>query len=339
MAGAHPADIGVFVGTDNAPEGPAALLALDEGGKEELVALPLLVDLKGLSPGLHNLLGLAEGVGINDLQVGAVHHHPLALVPVGPPSGEEVGDLLLAVDDFAGVERVGEDAADCILGPLTAPLGFAPPVVEHGGDFGYAVSLLDVPLVHLADDDRFLLVDGEVEIVPDDLVVAVDDVGHSPLFGVHLLAELDPLGGVGALLLGQGAEDGEHKFAVAHAGHVGGEKLGLDAQGFELADALEQVHRVAGKAGDVLYHHHVEKAVLGVGQHAEELPAVFDFGARDALVRVEADQIVPGALGVLGEKLFLGLQTVELIGLVGRDPAVSGDIHSCNLPSSVCIVR
>ena len=36
-------------------------------------------------------------------------------------------------------------------------------------------------------------------IVPDGFVVAVDDIGNPSLLGVQLLAELHPLGGVGAL--------------------------------------------------------------------------------------------------------------------------------------------
>ena len=94
---------------------------------------------------------------------------------------------------------------------------------------------------------------------------------------------------------------------------------------------MQEVHGVSGKPGDVLDHHHLEEALLSVGHHPQKLLAVFDFCAGDALVGVEADQVVPGALGVLGEEAFLGLQAVQLVLFVGGDTAVGGDVHGFHL--------
>lgn len=87
VAGADPADIGVFVGADGTPEGPAALLAFDKGGKQVFVALALLVHLERLAAGLHNLLRLFKGFRVDDPQVRAVNHHPLRSVLVRPLAG------------------------------------------------------------------------------------------------------------------------------------------------------------------------------------------------------------------------------------------------------------
>ena len=87
MAGADPADIGVFVGTDGAPEGPAALLALDEGGEQVFVALPFFIHFERLAAGLHDLLGPLKGFRVNDPQVWPLHHHPFRSVLVRPLAG------------------------------------------------------------------------------------------------------------------------------------------------------------------------------------------------------------------------------------------------------------
>ncbi len=263
-----------------------------------LVALPLVVGAECLMPGVKNLLGPLEGFRRDDLQLGLVHHDPVILGLVRPLAGEKVADLLLAIDYLAGVQLVGDDAADGVLAPGAVALGAQAALVEGVGDFSGSGTFLGVHMENLADDFCLILVDGKVEIVADGLVVAEDDVGDPALLGVHLLAELDTLGGVGTLLLGQRAEDGQHKLAVAHAGHVGGEKLGLDAQGFQLADALEQVDGVPGETANVLDHHHVKQVVLGIGHHAQEFLAVLDLCAGDALVGVEAHKHVAGAAGV-----------------------------------------
>ena len=166
-----------------------------------------------------------------------------------------------------------------------------------------------------------------MEAVPGAFAVAVDQIGHLAPLGVDPLAELDALGHIGRLLLGQGPEEGQHELALPQGVHPRREKQGLDAQGLQPPHALEQVHRVAGQAGDVLDHQHLEEAPLRVRHHLLELDAAADLGAGEALVGVEPDQGVAGALGVLDEKALLGLQTAQLVGLVRGDPAVGGDVH------------
>ena len=55
----------------------------------------------------------------------------LVLRLVLPAAGEEVRNLLLAVDDLAGVELVRENAADRVLAPVAAALGLDAAGVEH----------------------------------------------------------------------------------------------------------------------------------------------------------------------------------------------------------------
>ena len=208
VTGADPAYIGVFIGADGTPERPAALLTLDEGREQVLIALPLPSDLESTVPGVQDFLCLLEGFIVNDAQLGLVHHDPVSFVPVRPLSGEEVRDLLLAIDDLPGIQLVSEDMPHSVLAPLAVAFGLQATLVEHIGNLGGAVALLGVPVIDLPDDSSLLLVDGQVEVVADGLVVAVDDVWDTPLLGVQLLAELHPLGGVGTLLLSQRTEDG-----------------------------------------------------------------------------------------------------------------------------------
>ena len=221
------------------------------------------------------------------------------------------------------------------MAPLTVSFGAQAPLVEEHRDFSGAIAFLYIPMKNLADHVGFFLIDGEVEVIADGLVIAIDNVGDPAFFGVHLFAELDPFGSIGAFLLCQRAKDGQHKLAVAHTGHVGSQKLGLDAKGFQLADILQQINRVAGKAGDVLDHHHLKETVLSVRHHPQKFFAVFGLCAGDALIGVQADQIVAGALGILHKESFLRCQAVQLIFFVGGDPAVSGNVHTDSFSQNV----
>ena len=327
VAGANPADVGILVCPDGTPEGPAALLTFNDGGEGVFVALPGALCLELPAPLPHDTLGLFEGLLVDNTEVGAFHHHPLLGVPLHPLAGQEIGDLLLPVDDLAGVQLVGQHMANAVLVPGAVPFRFQSPLIEHGGDFGGTVPLAYIPLEDLAQNRRFLLVDGQIEVVAVGLVVAVDEVGDSPLLGVHLFAEFDALGGVGALLLRHRPQQGQDEFAVAHAGHVGCEKLSLDAQLFQASDVLQQVHRVSGEAGDVLHHDKVKQSLFSVRHHAEEFLAVLDLSAGDALIGVEADEMVAGALDVFVKEAFLHLKAVELVFFVRGDSTVGGNVH------------
>ena len=211
---------------------------------------------------------------------------------------------------------------------MAGPLCPQAALVEEDGDFRRPVAVLDVPLVNLADNRRFFLVDRKVEVIPDGLIISVDDVRDAALFRVHFLAEFHALGGVRAFFLCQRPEDGQHKVAVAHAGHVGGQKLRFNPQRFQLADVLQEVNGVPGKAGNIFYHDHIKQAMLRIRHHAQKLFPILDFRPGNALVCVKAYKVVPGAFGIFGEEFFLRFQAVELILFVGGNTAVSGDVHS-----------
>ena len=288
--------------------------------------------LEGLGTRAQDLQRLLKELRLDDAQLRPVGDHPLVLRPLLAAAGQEVRDLLLAVDDLARVELVRQDAADRVLAPVAAALGFDPAGVETVCDLRRTEAVLRVPAVDLADDLRLLRVDCKIKVVALGLVVAEDDVRHAALLGIDLLAEFDALGGIRALLLRQRTEDREDEFGVAHAGHVRRQKLRLDAEGLELADVLQQVHGVAREAGDVLHHDHVEQPALRVLHHAEEFLAVFDLRPGEPLVGIESDEVVPRTLGVLGKKRLLRLQTVELVLLIRGDPAISGNVHGVSLP-------
>ena len=136
VAGADPADIGVFISADGAAERPAAVLALDQRGEQILVAVALPFHFEGLGARAQDLLRLLEDLRLDDPQLRAVGNHPLVLGLVRAAAGEEVRDLhlLLTVDDLAGVELVRENAADRVLAPVAAALGLDAAGVEHVRD-------------------------------------------------------------------------------------------------------------------------------------------------------------------------------------------------------------
>ena len=322
---ADPANICILIGPTDPPERPAALFADDEGGEEIFVAVALFLEMKHIIPRLHQRAGPVKKLVTDDPQIRLFHHQPVRFLPVHTRTGEEIRHLLLAVDDLAGVEGIGEDAADGLLVPAAAPLGLEPPAVQHVRDLAGAVALLQIPGVDLTDDGSLLGVDGEAEIVSDGLVIAVNKVGDFPFFSVDALAELDALGGVAGFFLGQGTKNGKDKLTVTHGSHVRGQEHGLDAQGFQAADALQQVHRVAGQAGDVLHHEDLEHPTLSIQHHLLEFLAVLDLGAGDALVGIEPDQVMSVFLCVFHEEVFLDGKAVELVRLVRGNAAVRGD--------------
>ena len=203
-----------------------------------------------------------------------------------------------------------------------------PSLIEEDRDFCRPVTILDVPLVNLADNRRFFLIDCKVEVVADSFIIPIDNVGDSAFFCVHFLAEFHAFRGVRAFFLRQRTEDCQDKFAVAHTGHIGGQKLRFNPQRFQLADILQKVNRVPGKAGNIFYHDHIKEAMLRIRHHTQKLFPVLDFRPGNALVCVKARKVIPGASGIFGEEFFLRFQAVELIFFVGGNTAVGGDVHS-----------
>ena len=89
-------------------------------------------------------------------------------------------------------------------------------------------------------------------------VVAVEQPRHPPLLGVEAFAKLYAAAEVGALLLSQSPKQGEYKLRFPQAVHIGGEKAGIHPQVFEGPHALEEIHCIAGKSGNIFHHHQVE---------------------------------------------------------------------------------
>lgn len=90
---------------------------------------------------------------------------------------------------------------------------------------------------------------------------------------------------------------------------------------------MEEIDGVAGETGDIFNHDHVEAAAAGVAHETKKFFAVFDFSAGNTLVGVEFDEVMAVFGGVVGEEFFLGFEAVELVGGVGGNAAVGGDVH------------
>lgn len=323
---ANPADVCIAVGAADPAERPAALAALNQGGKQMLIAVASVVRVKCLIPGCQERSGLPELCVADDPQLRTLADEPLGGVPADARAGEKIGDLLLAVDDLAGVDGIGQNAADCVLAPIAAALGFEATPVQLAGNFTGAAAIGKVPAKDLLNDGGFLGIDGQMKIVAHDLVVAVDQIGHPALFRVHVFAEFDAFGRVGGFLLRQRAEHGENELAVSHGMHVDGEKNGFDPQRLQMPDALQKVDGVAGKTRDVLDHDHLEKPPFGIRHHLLKFSAAPDFCAGKTFVGVDADKVVAGFLRIFHEELLLRFQTVELILLFCGDAAVCCDV-------------
>lgn len=150
---------------------------------------------------------LLKGFRINDPQIRAVNHHPLRSILVRPLAGQKIGDFLLAVNDFPRIEFVGKDAAYPVLTPLAIPLCPQPSLIEEDRDFCRTVTILDVPLVNLADNRCFFLIDCKVEVVADSFIIPIDNVGDTAFFCVHFLTKFHALRGVRTFFLCQRPED------------------------------------------------------------------------------------------------------------------------------------
>lgn len=325
---ADPAGVGAPVGSLDPPEGPAAVLAADQGRKQMAAVFTTVLPVKGQIPGAADLPGGLEVLGGDDLQLRTVRNQPVLPWTRRSFTGEEVPDFFLAVDDFSGVYGVLQNAAHGVLTPRPALFGTQPLTVQQSRNLPRAAAVLYVQTVNLSDNSRFPLVDGQMEVIAGGLVVAVHQIGYPAPLGVDAFAEFDALGHIGGFLLCQRAEQGQDKFAVTHGVHICGEKQRLDAQCFQTADALQQVYRVPGQTGDVLDDQYGKKTPLRVLHHLQKGFAAPDLRAGNAFVRVEACQGLSGPGGVGGEKRFLRFQTVQLVGLVRGYPAVSGNVHS-----------
>ena len=103
MPRAHPADIGILIGADCAAERPSTLFAFYQRRKQILVALSFSVHLERLAARLHDLLCPFKQFRLDNTQFRPLYDAPLSFILFGTPSGQEICDLLLSVDDLARV--------------------------------------------------------------------------------------------------------------------------------------------------------------------------------------------------------------------------------------------
>lgn len=122
------------------------------------------------------------------------------------------------------------------------------------------------------------------------------------------------------------AEDGQNELRIPHVSHVCGEKQSFNAERFQFADVLQQVNGITGKPGDVLDQYLFEQAAFSVLHEPQKLFSVLRFCAGDSFVRIEPYQGITVFSRILGKKVLLCLQRVQLVEFVGGDPAISGNV-------------
>ena len=98
---------------------------------------------------------------------------------------------------------------------------------------------------------------------------------------------------------------------------------------------MQRIHRIPGKAADVLDRHHIKQSGFRILQKPLEFLPLFQGCSADALIRVHAEQFVTVPPGVFSEKFFLMIQTVKLFLFIRGDTAIGGNFHLQS--ASVCL--
>ena len=241
-------------------------------------------------------------------------------------SCQVVFHLVLVVDVVAAVDGICEDAVDGGRGPLTPLLGHIPQPVELLGNGTAAQPLVHIQSENFAHHQSLFRADGQLKIVNP--VVAIEESRYPPLLGVEAFAKLHAAAEVGTLLLSQGPKHSEYKLRLPQAVHIGSEKAGIHPQLFERPHTLEKIHRIAGKSGDILYHHQVEGMAGGVPEQSLKLLSFPHLGAGNPLVCIDPHQLISVGPGVGLKKLLLIGQTVQLLFFGGGHPAISCNSHA-----------
>ena len=303
--------------------------ALNQRGKGMLGAVSArhkrLAGIVLSAPGRHDFLGFLKRLRRDDRPGGAPVTELFLLGKPDLPAGEIILNFVFVIYQNPAVNGIHQNPANAPGIPVAAKLGFIPIAVEGRADGAAPQPLVVVEGKNLADNSGFAGVDFQGEVV--DSVVTENPLGDAAFFGIDFFTPFDALGKIAAFLLRHGGEQGENKLAVPHGVHVGGEKQGADAHGFELSDALQGVHGVPRETANVLDHHHVEQPQLGVPEKPLEFLPLFQAGSADPLVGVKPNQLMVAAFGVFDEKFLLMVQTVELFVLVRGNAAIGGNPH------------
>ncbi|HEX9728347.1 MAG TPA: hypothetical protein VGA37_07590 [Gemmatimonadales bacterium] len=285
-----------------------AARALDDAGKEPLVAVVPLASLQVLVPFLEDLVRLLEEHLRYERVVLALVEH-------------------LAPADLAHVDRILEHVEDDAPAPLPAVAVPVAGLVELVADRRRALLPEGVHLEHLADDERLVLVDDQALLRFEREAVGHVAAHEVSALGLLLHPDLRPFDDGRVLELCEDAEHLEHHLP----GGVGGvERLGDaledDAVLRELVHHLGEFADLAGEAVHAEDEERVERLGLGVVEHLlEARPVHVGAGLGVAVDLVELPVVVPLRLAEGLEPLLLRAERVLLVVLVGRDAGVEGD--------------
>nr|WP_262324441.1 hypothetical protein [Acidiferrimicrobium sp. IK] len=256
-----------------------------------------------------DLAGEVEGLRIDERRVG----------------GGMVG---VAKEDLAEVDPVAQHGEHGHVVPRLACLGAMAVFVEPGGDGLGAVSLAAVAVEDDGHERRLVGVDDEVSGGRvDEVAVGARPAAPLAAGGFAFHAGDDPVDDGRPFELGEHAEHLDH-----HPSGWGGgvERLGGRTErhtgGVERFEQAGQTAHRPGEAVDPVDEKEVEAVRSGLGERSFEVGA---FGGRPRrLVAEGADQLpVFLAVDIGAQSGGLGFEGVRLMGLVGRDSGVGGDLH------------
>ena len=125
------------------------------------------------------------------------------------------------------------------------------------------------------------------------------------VFVVSAMAPADVLAEGLALRLGLGEEERQDHLVV----HIEGVRVLLleehaDAEPSELADGLNALQRIAGKAGGGLRDNKIDLSFLAVFHQLQELLTLFHGGARGAFIRIHTNHRPVRVFRDLGSIVF-----------------------------------
>ncbi len=146
------------------------------------------------------------------------------------------------------------------------------------------------------------------------------------LFHPAFLPPFYSFGGLAALLMRNGEENGQSKLCVRDKGvNAVVEKDHADSQLLELPGVENAVQRVAGKTADLLGDDQLKAVILGIRNHTVESGAFLGGGTGDALIDIDFAEFPQRVtFNILSKITFLTFQRICLIVPVGRNLTIGG---------------
>ena len=261
---------------------------------------------------------------VDDRRVVIPDDHQLLLTVVGLFGVGEIvrgnGFFLYQIPHILLIFQKLHDTAP--VPPDAAPVGSVARLPQLPGDHRGSLLLHAVLVKDQAYQLRALWICCQASILY--IIAQQGTAEHHPLLHPPGLAPLHPAGGLAALLLGDGAHNGQPKLGVRLQGtDAVVHKQYAHTQGLQLPGVGNGVQDVPGEAAHLLGEDELKLSHAGVGDHLVERRPLFGGGAGDPLVGVDLVQLpLRLAVDVCPEIPLLALKGVGLVVLVGGHTAV-----------------